>query len=96
AESIVLTLGTETKTSDKGRLQFNGSYVVQGQLILRPSGKKDELRIKFNEAVPADKVPSSWDLQIEANVSGDAWLFQQNIAKFAGTLYVDNLEMTAD
>jgi hypothetical protein len=96
AESIVLKLGTEMKTSDKGRLQFNGSYMVQGQLILRPSGKKDELRIKFNEAVPADKVPSSWDLQIEANVSGDAWLFQQNIAKFAGTLYVDNLEMTAD
>ena len=95
-EAIELKLGAETATSDKDRLKFSGSYGVQGRLILRPAGEKDELLVKFNEKKPDADSSSDWDLRVAADVGGDAWLFQQSIGKFAGTLYADNLIMRAE
>lgn len=94
SEAITIRMGEEVATSDPKKTDYNGSYLVQAQLTLRPAGQKDELCVRFIGDPARAKTSSKWDLKLEADLGGEAWYFQQALAKFAGTLMVDNLTMT--
>ncbi|QHI69098.1 FG-GAP repeat domain-containing protein [Tichowtungia aerotolerans] len=93
-EALALTLGGKMVSTEDCKVSFNGGYVVQGKLVVRPEGDNDELFVRLSSDIPSGD-PLQWDLKLEMDVDGVASVFQQRIMKYAGWLYVDNLQMHA-
>ncbi len=94
-EALGITLGGKTVSTADGRVDINGSYVLNGRLILRPEGESDELFAALN-AVGQPHEPGVYELHVVAEADGAAAEFQQRVMKFAGWAAFDSVQMTAE
>ena len=93
-EALQISLGDELAVTADHRVDINGSYILDGMLVLRPEGKKDELYVSLT-SFGEENVNNEYELNVASEVSGAASKVSQRVMKFAGWIWLDSIEMRA-